>query len=122
MKLQKIYMEVRGTDVFNMLEEKGTVVSKPDDAAQRTAAVLQAIYSVPELSATAGVIEKSNAFNCRVKVQGRMEEDESEDGIDDDFEAAPERKMDTQMGFGSLGRGFRGKRIQSAGLRKKRFE
>ena len=87
-KMEKIYIQVKGSDIFNMFEKGAVVLAKPSDAAQRTAAMLQAIYSVPELSASSGQLEKGNVYNCRVKAQQKDEEEDfSDDGIEDNLDS-----------------------------------
>lgn len=123
-KLMSIYNQVKNSDVFKLFEKEGGLITKLTDTAQRNVSVLQAIYSVPELSSSKGFLERGNANNCRVKTQGREEEELSDEGIDEELEDKlgdkEKAKREQLIRTEKLGKGLKGKRTQSAVSRKKR--
>ena len=120
LKMEKIYFMVKGSNVFNVFEKEAVMLSKASDTAQRTAALLQAIYSVPELSASSGQLEKSNLYNCRIKAQQKeIDDDYSDDVIDDNVGSegiARDYKgiKDNTGKLERLSKGLKGKRASSA--------
>ncbi|OMJ87067.1 hypothetical protein SteCoe_11310 [Stentor coeruleus] len=125
LKMEKIYFQVKGSEVFNMFEKQAITLSKTSDTAHRTAALLQAIYSVPELSASSGQLEKGNMYNCRVKGhQKEEEEDFSDDAIEDnlDSDALAREKINKEstLKMERLSKGIKAKRASSAASKKRK--
>ncbi|CAG9330296.1 unnamed protein product [Blepharisma stoltei] len=123
-KMITIYGQVKTSDVFRLFEKEGSLISKLTDTAQRNVSVLQAIYSIPELSSSKGFLERGNTNNCRVKMQTREEEELSDEGIDEEIEDKlgdkDKAKREQLIRTEKLGRGLKGKRTQSAASRKSR--
>jgi coiled-coil domain-containing protein 151 len=125
LKMEKIYFQVKGSEVFEMFEKQAVVLSKPSDTAQRTASLLQTIYSVPQLSASSGQLEKGNVYNCRIKNQQREEEEDfSDDVIEDnlDSEVITREKTvkDHALKMEKLSKNLKAKRAASAVSKKKK--
>lgn len=125
LKMEKIYFQVKGSDVFNLFEKQAITLSKTSDTAHRTAALLQAIYSVPELSASSGQLEKGNMYNCRVKGhQKEEEEDFSDDAIEDnqdsDTLAREKINKESTLKMERLSKGIKAKRASSAASKKRK--
>ena len=120
LKMEKIYFMVKGSNVFNVFEKEAVMLSKASDTAQRTAALLQAIHSVPELSASSGQLEKGNLYNCRIKAQQKeMEDDYSDDVIDDNIDSEGISRdykgiKDNTGKLERLSKGLKGTRASSA--------
>lgn len=124
MKMEKIYFQVKGSSVFNVFEKEAVMLAKTSDTAQRTAALLQAIYSVPELSASSGQLEKGNVYNCRVKAQQKDVEDDYsddviEDNLDSDLITREKSIKENTLKMERLSKGLKVKRAASAVSKKK---
>ena len=125
LKMEKIYFQVKGSEIFKMFEKEAVVLSKASDTAQRTAALLQAIYSVPQLSASSGQLEKGNVYNCRVKTQ-QKEDDEDfsddviEDNLDSDTLVRDKNIKEHTLKMEKLSKNIKIKRAASATSKKKK--
>jgi len=118
-KLRMVYTEIKSTEVFKLLEKEGTKLSKPTDTAERTSALLKTIYSVPELSEAAFNLEKSNAYNCRVKLD-KEEDTFAEDALEEELENTTEReRVRRETRFDKLAK-INPKRIKSASMQRRR--
>ena len=123
--MEKIYFQVKGSEIFKMFEKEAVVLSKASDTAQRTAALLQAIYSVPQLSASSGQLEKGNVYNCRVKTQ-QKEDDEDfsddviEDNLDSDTLVRDKNIKEHTLKMEKLSKNIKIKRAASATSKKKK--
>ena len=125
LKMEKIYFQVKGSEIFKMFEKEAVVLSKASDTAQRTAALLQAIYSVPQLSASSRQLEKGNVYNCRVKTQ-QKEDDEDfsddviEDNLDSDTLVRDKNIKEHTLKMEKLSKNIKIKRAASATSKKKK--
>ena len=121
-KVEKIYIQVKGSEVFNLLEKDAVILAKPSDTAQRAAALLQAIYSVPELSASSGQLEKGNVYNCRVRTQ-KKEEDYSDEDIEDNLDSEITTRdkgiKENTLKMERLSKGLKAKRASSSASKKR---
>jgi hypothetical protein len=125
-KMEKIYFAVKESDIFSNIERNTKLLSKPADTAKRTAAFLQAIRSVPELSASSRFMDEGNIDNCRVRGYQKEEEDDfsdenPEDNLNLNLGSRDKSGKDSTMKMERLSKGLRVRRASSAVGKKRKF-
>lgn len=124
-KMEKIYFLVKENEFFSNIEKKGQILTRTTDTAKRSAAFLQAIKSVPELSASSRYFEEGNLDNCRVRAyQKEEEEDFSDENPDENLNlnlgSRDKSGKDSTLKMERLSKGLRVRRASSAAQKKKK--
>lgn len=124
-KMEKIYFLVKENEFFSSIDKKGQILTKQTDTAKRSAAFLQAIKSVPELSASSRYFDEGNLDNCRVRAYQKDEEDDFSDENPDEnvnlnLVSRDKSGKESAMKMERLSKGLRVRRASSAAQKKKR--
>ena len=77
-KLEKVFREVRSSDVYMLMQSEKERVKNTGDMAATMASVLQAVHSTPSISYAAGLLEPGRMVNRR------MQEKSEEESLSDD--------------------------------------
>jgi hypothetical protein len=77
-KLEKVFREVRSSDVYLLMQSEKERVKNTGDMAATMASVLQAVHSTPSISYAAGLLEPGRMVNRR------MQEKSEEESLSDD--------------------------------------
>jgi len=114
-KLEKLYREVRSSDVYLLMQSEKERVKNTGDMAATMASVLQAVHSTPSISYAAGLLEPGRMVNRRMQEKSEEESlsDEGDLELDGPVKEREEIKRTVQSKLDKMNKS-KSKRVKSA--------
>lgn len=118
-KMKKIYFWVKENQFFNTIQANAPVMTKHSDAANRTAVVLQAIYTVPEMANSYAQGFKADYRGRRPRTDDESEISEEASSVLNESVLKDKLAKENSVKMDKIGKGLRVRRASSAAGRKK---
>ena len=114
-KLEKLYREVRSSDVYLLMQSEKERVKNTGDMAATMASVLQAVHSTPSISYAAGLLEPGRMVTRRMQEKSEEESlsDEGDLELDGPVKEREEIKRTVQSKLDKMNKS-KSKRVKSA--------
>lgn len=114
-KLEKLYRDVRTTDVYQLMQSEKDRLKNTGDMAATMASVLQAVHSTPSISYAAGLLEPGRMVNRRAQEKSEEESlsDEGDLELDGPIKEREEIKRTVQSKLDKMTKS-KSKRVKSA--------
>ena len=118
-KMKKVYFWVKENQFFNTIQANAPVLGKYSDAANRTAVVLQAIYTVPEMANSYAQGFKADYRGRRPRTDDESEMSEEASSVINESVLKDKLAKENSVRVDKIGKGLRVRRASSAAGRKK---